>query len=1686
MNDRTPPAAPDSFRPLPELIAARAAATPDAIAVDAVQAGGTTLTYRALERSANRLAHRLVALGAGPHAFVGVCLRRGDDLVTALLAVWKAGAAYVPLDPDHPAERLSWALVDTGAPIVLTERAAVPSLPTGTTARVLVLDEPDGPDRPDAPGECAPEVPGGPAEAARRPAYVLHTSGSTGRPKGVVVPHAGIANRVRWLAERHGLGPADRILQKTTIGFDAAGLELFAPLISGGTVVLAPHGAERDPAAMLAAAATGRVTVLQAVPSVLRSLVTAPGWAGCDALRLVFSAGEPLHAELCHQVLARVPQVEIWNTYGPTECSVDITEHRFDPAQTAGPVPIGRPIGGMRALVLDPHGRPVPPGTEGELYAGGAGVASGYLGRPGLTAERFVPDPDGPPGARLYRTGDLVRWTDAGVLAYLGRIDQQIKVNGVRIEPGEVEAALGAHPAVAAAVVGAAPDGRGGTRLVAWVQPAGAAPAPHELRAFLRRTLPDPMVPALFTTVAAFPRTASGKTDRAALPAPDAGRADGPPHVAPRTAAEHAVAGAWADVLGVPAATVGVHDDFFQRGGSSLLLTQLAGRLADRTGRRIDLRALFTATTAEAQAALLGEGSVEENTEDAVVPVPRDGALPLSYGQRGLWLLEQLRPGSPEWAELLWIRLPGDWSEDTVRTALTGLQERHEILRTRYEARGDGPVQIVERPGPPVGLRTAEAADDAAVRALAADELAHGFDLEHGPVWRALLLRTPDGGQVLLLGVHHIACDGWTSVVLERDVRALGEAAHTGAAPRLPELPVQYADHAAWQHRRLDADTLDRELAHWRDALKDAEPLEAPTDRPRPQVRDGRGALHTFTVPAELAQRVAALGASAGANLHQTLLTAFLTLLGRLTGRDDVVVGMPVAGRHRPEVADVAGYFLNTLVLRGQLDTGRDVRDALASVRDAVLDALAHQELPFDHLVRELLPGRDLSRTPLYQVMFDFHEEGRTGTALPPGDLDAFRDAWRSARTDLTFVVHRQADGSLLGMAEYATALYDTATVERLAACWVELLTSFVTDPDAPLAEAEALPAAERERLLALGAADPAAWDEPDGCVHAAFEETARRRPEAVAVVCGDEQWTYARLNDRADRFARHLAALGAGPETTVAVLLPRTPDLVACLLGVWRAGAAYVPLDAEAPDERLAHALADSAARVLVTDAAGARRLAARHSGPVLAVDDPALPDPAPYEPPAAGHDPARLAYVIYTSGSTGRPKGVAVEHRALLRLLRASRDHLDFGRGPDDAWLALAPATFDISFTELVMPLVTGGRVVLVRDHETADPAALLDLIDRTGVTHLQAVFPQWRMLLDHGLGRRQLVGQTGGEPCPPDLARELARTLKRFVNEYGLTETTIAATRWEIPDTATVVPIGRPYAHAAAHVLDALLRPVPPGATGELYIGGTALARGYTGAPARTAERFLPDPYGPPGARLYRTGDLARVLPDGTLLFTGRADGQVRIRGRRVETGEVRAVLAEHPGVGEAVVVAHGTGDDARLVAYCVPAGGELPPTGELLAHCARFLPDHMLPTLVVPLATLPLTRHHKVDLAALPAPDLTAAADAEPYTPPEGPLQEAVARIWREVLTGPDGRAPRVGAHHRFFRLGGDSVRAARVIALLHEEYDIKLPLRALFDRPTVAGLAEAVEEAVRAEIASLTDAELAAAHREYHP
>ncbi|MBU3863227.1 amino acid adenylation domain-containing protein [Streptomyces sp. 4503] len=1613
-----------------ELVARQAASTPDAVAV---VDGSSELTYRELDRRADRVARLLARAGAGPDSPVGVRLPRGHGMVVALLASWKAAAAYVPLDPADPWNRTETVLADSGAGVLLVHECPERTVPG---CAILLLGT-----EPVADADLAPLAPAGRA-SGDHPAYLICTSGSTGRPKAVVISHDAIANTVRWRVATHRLTRQDRILQKTPLTFDAAGWEIFAPLVSGGTVVLAPPGAERDPAAMVRAVAEQRITVLQVVPSVLRALVEEPGWDDCADLRVLSSAGEPLHAELAQRFLRAVEggagDVEVWNTYGPTECCIDITAHRFDPLQRAGLVPIGAPIAGMHVVVDE----------DGEIRAGGPGVAQGYRGSPALTAERFVPDPTGRPGTRLYRTGDLGRRRADGGLDYLGRVDHQVKIDGVRIEPGEVTTALVEHPGVLQAAVTAYQAPNGATRLAAYVR-LRAGTAADELAGFLRGRLPASFVPAAFVELDALPTTSSGKVDQGALPAVEHGgdrRAS--------AASEELVAGLWRELLGVQ--DIGRNDGYFQLGGSSLQLVRLANRLTEATGRSVRPADLLSATTVAAQAALLEETTARA---EAVRPVGRDAALPLSFGQHRIWLQHAMDDTGREWVSGIFLPVPEGAGHGTIRVALDGLVERHEALRTRFVVEAGEPVQYVDPPAP-VELRVVDGARDR-VGAVLDGEARRGFDLEHGPLLRALLFRVPSGPPTLVLLIHHIACDGWSSAVLEREFQHQLTGLLAGRPEPLRALAVQYADFAVWQREQLTDDVLTAELDHWRQALDGSVPLSPHPDRPRPRHRDARGAVVGLTIPPSVVEALDALAQGTGATPFMTMLTAYATLLARHTAQWDVPVGAPVAGRERPELEGVVGFFLNSLVLRCRLARWRTFAESLAAVRDVCADAFAHQGLPFDRLVADLAPDRDLSRTPLYQVALDFHGAELTGAPDDDADLAVMLDASRVAKTDLTLYLRRRPDGSMLALFEYATALYDEATVTRLAERFRLLLRSVAADPGIRLDALDITPDAERQDL--------ARWSETPappfaGTVLDLFERRAARTPDALALCAAGTSLSFAETDRRADGLAGQLRARGAGPGAVVGVLLDRGVDLPVALLAVWKTGAAYLPLDPEFPADRVGYMLRDAGARILVTEEKHERRLGGVHDAEVVHAS---RPGDAPPVRLARTDAPDLPAYVIYTSGSTGRPKGVVVTHAGLAGHVRWAVDELA-GPGTGGAPL-FSSVAFDLVVPNLWAALVAGRPLhLLPQDLDLAELGA--HLLSAAPFAFIKLT-PGHLEILAEQIPRERVPELTGtivvaGEALPPVSAEWWRQALGpgRLINEYGPTEGTVGACVFPVtaPVDGTTVPIGRPLPGVTLRVLDESSRQAPVEAVGELYVGGAGVAQAYANSPALTAERFLPDPYGVAGARMYRTGDLARVLPGGDIDFVGRRDEQIKIRGYRVEPGEIAAVLRGHPEVRDAVV----TVAESGLTGYVVTARAV--PAQDLIAYCARHLPPYMVPVHVVAIDAVPLTPNGKLDRAALPA------AQAVPLAAPNGIVEERIAELFTTLLGVP------VGAHSNFFGCGGNSILAIRLAAAIQADFEVNVPMRTVLERGTVAELAAAVEEAFQAEVDRMSDEELMAA------
>ena len=1363
------------------LFEAQAARTPAELAVLAADG---RLTYAELDARANQLAAHLRGLGVGAEVLVGLCLERSLDMVVGLLAVLKAGGAYVPLDPEYPAERLAQMLADARIEVVLTQERLLSVLPEPRPPLIICLDT-----CLDTEAEVIATRSRRPADpAAALPAeglalaYVLFTSGSTGRPKGVAIPQRAIVNHMLWMQSEYPLQSGDRVLQKTPFSFDASVWELYAPLIAGATLVMAQPGGHRDPAYLVAAVREHGVTILQAVPALLRALLDDGGFRECRTLRRVFCGGETLGADLQRDFFARFAgtDTELVNLYGPTEAAIDTSSWRCQPGRADRPALLGRPITNSRIHVLSPEGEICPLGVPGEIAIGGLPVARGYLGRPDDTAARFVPDAFGAePGGRLYRSGDLGRRLAGGELEFLGRLDHQVKVRGFRVELAEVESTLLAQAAVRAAVVLARPDSSGSMGLVAYVAAAPGALSAGELRQHLKARLPEYMVPAAYGFLESLPLTPSSKVDRRALAALPLAGGEPAVSVAPRTPAEELVAGIFAEVLGL--AGVGAGDSFFELGGHSLLATQVASRVRSVFGVELPVRAVFEAPTVAALAAWIEArraGGAAAEAAPAIRPLLRGTAgLALSFAQSRLWFLDQLEPGSAQYNIPAAVRLTGELDRGAFAAALGEIVRRHEVLRSTFRSDGGQPLQLVS-PASGISGIALPVVDLAALPAAArrdeaqrwiAGEARRPFDLARGPLLRATLLALGAGEHLALFTLHHIVSDGWSTGVLVRELGALYAAFRAAAPSPLPELAVQYADYAAWQRRSLSGARLAAELAFWRRELAGAPPaLDLPVDHPRPAAFSGRGALHGFRLDAAGLAGLDRLSRRQGTTLFMTLLAGFAALLRRYTGADDVAVGSPIAGRTRIETEPLIGLFVNTLVLRTDLAGDPAFTDLLGRVREATLAAYAHQEVPFERLVEELAPVRDGSRPPLVQAMLSLQNAPQSALSLPGLALETLAVETGTAKLELTVTFAESADG-LAGTIEYARDLFDRPTIERLADGLARLLAGAAAAPRTRLSELPLLGAAEVQQALVEWNDTWSAYPR-EASLPELFAAMADERPEAAAIVAGDEVWSYRRLDEVSNRLARHLRSLGVGIGTPVCLSLERSPELVAGILAILKAGGVYVPLDASYPDERLELMLADAGAAIVLVHAATRERLAGRARLVALDGDEWTGEDAGPLgmRVPAEA-----VAYVIYTSGSTGRPKGVAVPHRAVVRLVRETSY---VSLGPGDRLGQVANISFDAATWEIWGALLNGAAVVVVPREVALSTEAFAALLRAQRVTALfltTALFnkmsrevPAAFASLDHLL--------FGGEAVDPSAARAVlaAGGPRRLLHVYGPT--------------------------------------------------------------------------------------------------------------------------------------------------------------------------------------------------------------------------------------------------------------------------------------------------------------------------
>ncbi|MBJ9978441.1 amino acid adenylation domain-containing protein [Pseudomonas sp. S75] len=1647
-----------------QLIAERAALSPDAVALICE---GERLSYQALNRRANRIAHRLRALGVGPDVAVGIAIERSLDMVVSVLAVLKAGGAYVPLDPEYPAERLVYMMQDSGLRLLLTQTPMLERLSVPAEVHSLCLDQGD-----DWLQGCPEDDPHN-LTAPANLAYIMYTSGSTGRPKGVGISAAALTEHALGFAAFCSLSDQDRVLQFSTFNFDAFVEQLYPSLIVGARILL------RGPALWDSETWYHQVIehgiTFSDLPTaywyMLAKDFAAKGPRDYGMLRRVHMGGEAMAADgVPAWRAAGLSHVELINTYGPTEATVTITSQDCTAYVTGevplpSQIPIGKALAGRSIYLVDGAGNLALPGAIGELLVGGELLARGYHQRPGLSAERFIPDPFGEqPGGRLYRTGDLARYRADGVIEFAGRVDHQVKIRGFRIELGEIDAKLREHPGIREVLV-VDVDGPSGKQLAAYL--VASATVSSDLRSDLLRHLkaglPDYMVPAHLIFLDALPQTPNGKLDRKALPKPDSSQSQAD-YQAPRSELEQQVAAIWAEVLKVE--RVGLGDNFFELGGHSLLATQVTSRLRQRLNLEVSLRSLFEAADLQSFSEIAAQGAA--NQAPVFTRVDRQQPLVLSYAQQRQWFLWQLQPQSAAYNIPSALRLTGELDVLALQRSFEALIARHETLRTTFFEHADQAWQRIHAPQPftlPV-----EAVHDDSLLARIAEQTRQPFDLVHGPLLRACLLRLGEHQHVLVLTLHHSVADGWSMPIMVDEVMRLYAGFCQGQPTELPPLAFQYADYAAWQRRWMEAGEQARQLAYWRQQLGDEQPvLELPLDRPRGQVQDTAGDRLDIVLPAALTQTLKATARQHGVTVFVLLLAAFQALLHRLSGQSDIRVGVPIANRTRAETERLIGFFVNTQVLKAEFAPQTTVGELLQQVKRAAMQAQVHQDLPFEQLVEALQPERSLSHNPLFQVMFNHQVHTPAHARQLPGlTIEGVEWATQASQFDLTLDTLEHEDGMSAALT-YATALFDRQTVERMAQAWRQVLQGLCEDSAQRVASLPLFDEIERGRIVQEGTASAQYTSEQ--CLHALIEAQAARAPQAIAVSFAGESLSYGDLNRRANRLAHKLREQGVGPDVLVGLAVERSFGMIVGLLAILKAGGAYVPLDPEYPQDRLSYMIEDSGIALLVTQERLLGDLSVPSSVRSVLLDD-ALEGYSD-ENPEHFTQPANLAYVIYTSGSTGKPKGTLLPHHNVLRLFKATEAWFSFGES--DVWTLFHSYAFDFSVWEIFGTLLHGGRLVIVPRDVTRSPEDFHQLLVEQGVTVLNQTPSAFKPLMriacnsDADLALRQVI--FGGEAL--DVAA-LQPWFERFgqecdtlTNMYGITETTVHVTYRPIRYADTLQsgsPIGAAIPDLSMYVLDADFNPVAPGCNGELHVGRAGLARGYHNRPSLTAERFVPDPFSAEGGRLYRTGDLARYRSQDVIEYVGRIDHQVKIRGFRIELGEIEARLQANAGVREVLVLDIDGAGGKQLVAYLIPQEAEanhVELRDILKQHLKSQLPDYMVPTHFVLLDHWPLTANGKLDRKALPKPD--ASQLQQGYVAPRTPLEQQLAAIWSEVLD-----VEQVGLHDNFFELGGHSLLATQVTSRIRQRLNLEVPLRALFEASNLDTFAQAVANTTASE------------------
>jgi amino acid adenylation domain-containing protein/thioester reductase-like protein len=1688
--------------------------TPDAVAVvyeDVQTRHVASLTYRELNSRANQLAHYLKSLGVKADVLVGICVERSVEMVVGILGILKAGGAYVPLDPEYPQERLTFMLEDTQLSVILTQEKLVNKLGDRLQrgfvfgkASVICLDS-----NWDIINQQTQHNPTNSIKADNL-AYVMYTSGSTGQPKGVSIVHRGVVRLVKQ-TDYVSFSDKEVFLQLAPISFDAATFEIWGCLLNGGQLVIYPYNT-------LSINELGKVIEQYQVTTLwltagLFNLMVDENIDALKPLRQLLAGGDVLSVTHVQKFLQTGENCRLINGYGPTENTTFTCCYQIPKSLSPnGSVPIGRAIANTQVYILDEYLQPVPIGVPGELHIGGAGLARGYFNRQELTQEKFIPNPfdkskvkrrhrglgGSPSGAsgvqksKLYKTGDLARYLPDGNIQYLGRIDNQVKIRGFRIELGEIEAILSQHGDVQACCVIPREDTPNDKRLVAYVVAhQDCTPTISELRQFVKAKLPEYMIPNAFVILESLPLTPNGKVDRRALPAPDSS-SNSAKYIAPRTQIEELLVQIWAQVLKVD--LVGIHDNFFELGGHSLLATQLVSRIRNIFKVELLLREFFAAATV-AELANLIEQLQQQDLELAAPPILRreeNGEIPLSYAQQRLWFLDQLEPNSSFYNIPIGLRLVGTLNVAALEQSLIEIVHRHEALRTNFVTVDRQPTQIIQiEPNWSVTvvdlqhLPTSE--QEITAQKLIQQQANQPFDLASDALIRATLVLLSQTEQWLLVCMHHVVCDGWSTGVFAQELVALYNAysqvktslrsqsvsqtdATRSLLPQrgtpLAPLPIQYADFALWQRQWLVGEVLNSQLSYWKQQLANAPTfLSLPTDRPRPAVQTYNGTHQEFALSVELTGKLTKLSQEQGCTLFMTMLAAYDTLLYRYTGQEDILVGSPIANRDRTEIEGLIGFFVNTLVMRTNLTENPTFSELLTRVRDMAMEAYSHQYLPFEMLVEALQPERDLSHTPLFQVMFVLQNAPTSGLEMSNLNVSSLPVKLTTSRFDLTLIMQNSPTG-LIGLWEYSTDLFDASTIDRMTSHFVTLLESIVANPQQQISQLPLLSEVEQQKLLFE-------WNDTQvdyplhKCIHHLFEEQVELTPDEVAVEFKEQQLTYNQLNCRANQLAHHLRSLGVGADILVGLCVERSLEMVIGLLGILKAGGAYVPLDPEYPTERLSFILEDTQAKVLLTQRSLLDRLPPNQTQLVCLDTDAELISQCSQDNLITGVQANNLGYIIYTSGSTGKPKGIAMNQLALCNLILWHPDNLKIACRAKT--LQFASINFDVSFQEIFTTWCSGGTLFLITEELRHDTSNLLRVIQEKAIQRMFLPVVGLQQLAEFAVGSelvnthlREII--TAGEQLQitPAISKWLSQLSDCTLhNHYGPSESHVA-TSFTLPNLVDtwppLPPIGRPISNTQIYILDKYLQPVPIGVQGELYIAGVLLARDYLNRPELTQEKFIPNPFSTdPDSRLYKTGDLARYLADGNIESLGRIDNQVKIRGFRIELGEVEAVLSQHTNVqASCAVVREDTPGDKRLVAYIVPQPEQRVSVNVVRSFLKEKLPEYMLPSAIVILEALPITSNGKLDRRALPAPDLHSQL-SDQYVAPRNPIEEILSVIWAQVL-----KVDLVGIHDNFFELGGHSLLATQLVSRVRSSLKVELPLRSLFAAPTITQLSPNIQ------------------------